>query len=94
MPRRILKGIVVSNSAHKTIIVKVERMKKHPLYKKFIRRSKRFAAHDEDNQAQLGDSVFIRQCRPFSKRKHWELIASDNIKTADNQQEVRQHDSG
>ncbi|HEB78863.1 MAG TPA: 30S ribosomal protein S17 [Rhodospirillales bacterium] len=75
MPRRVLQGVVVSDKMDKTIVVKVERKVKHPLYKKFIRRSKKYAAHDEGNAAKIGDVVKIRECRPLSKRKSWEVIA-------------------
>lgn len=74
MPKRILQGVVVSDAADKTITVKVERRFMHPLYKKFIRRSKKYAAHDENNQAKVGDVVRIRECRPVSKSKTWELV--------------------
>ena len=56
-------------------MVKVERKIKHPLYKKFIRRSKKYAAHDENNGAKIGDVVKIQECRPLSKRKAWVIIA-------------------
>jgi len=75
MPRRVLQGVVVSDKMDKTIVVKVERKVKHPLYKKFIRRSKKYAAHDEGNAAKIGDVVKIRECRPLSKLKSWEVIA-------------------
>lgn len=74
MPKRILQGVVVSDAMDKTIVVKVERRFMHPLYKKFIKRSKNYAAHDEANQAKIGDVVRIRECRPLSKRKSWELV--------------------
>lgn len=74
MPKRILQGVVVSDAMDKTITVKVERRFMHPLYKKFIKRSKKYAAHDETNQAKAGDVVRIRECRPISKRKCWELV--------------------
>jgi len=74
MPRRVLQGIVVSDKMDKTITVKVERRIKHPLYKKFIRRSKKYAAHDENNACKVGDQVRIRECRPLSKRKRWEIV--------------------
>jgi small subunit ribosomal protein S17 len=76
MPRRILTGVVVSDKSDKTIIVKVERRVMHPVYKKFIRRSKKYAAHDEANQYKIGDSVAIRECRPISKTKKWEVIGA------------------
>lgn len=74
MPRRILRGVVVSDKMDKTVTVKVERRIMHPLYKKFIRRSKKYAAHDEANACKEGDVVSIRECRPLSKRKTWEVI--------------------
>lgn len=75
MPRRVLQGVVVSDKMDKTVVVKVERRVKHPLYKKFIRRSKKYSAHDENNAAKTGDVVKIRECRPLSKRKSWEIVA-------------------
>jgi small subunit ribosomal protein S17 len=77
MPRRIMQGVVVSDKMDKTIIVKIERKIKHPLYKKFIRRTKKYAAHDESNVAKIGDIVRIRECRPLSKRKHWEVLSEN-----------------
>ena len=77
MPRRVLQGIVVSDKMDKTITVKVERRIMHPLYKKFIRRSKKVHAHDPDNTAKQGDKVRIRECRPISKLKSWELVAGE-----------------
>ncbi|MBB4266034.1 30S ribosomal protein S17 [Roseospira visakhapatnamensis] len=79
MPRRILQGVVVSDKNDKTIVVKVERRFMHPVYKKFIRRSKKFAAHDEANQCKVGDVVRIRECAPFSKRKTWEVIVESTV---------------
>jgi small subunit ribosomal protein S17 len=75
MPRRVLQGEVVSDKNDKTVIVLVERRVMHPLYKKFIRRSKRYAAHDEANRCKVGDIVRIRECRPLSKTKRWEVLA-------------------
>ena len=74
MPKRVLQGIVVSDKMDKTVVVKVERRVMHPLYKKFIRRSKKYAAHDEKNGVKIGDVVKIRECRPLSRRKRWEVI--------------------
>lgn len=74
MPRRILQGVVVSDKQDKTVIVRVERRMMHPIYKKFIRRSKKFAAHDETNVGKIGDVVRIRECAPISKTKKWELV--------------------
>ena len=74
MPKRILQGVVVSDKMDKTVVVKVERRVMHPIYKKFIRRSKKYAAHDENNQFKIGDVVRIRECRPLSKSKSWEVL--------------------
>ena len=74
MPKRILQGVVVSDKQDKTIVVRVERRLMHPIYKKFIRRSKKYAAHDENNTCKTGDTVKIRECRPISKNKTWELV--------------------
>lgn len=77
MPRRVLQGIVTSDKMDKTITVKVERKVMHPLYKKFIRKSKKYAAHDETNTHKVGDVVKIRECRPLSKRKTWEVFTEE-----------------
>lgn len=77
MPRRVLQGVVVSDASDKTITVRVDRKVRHPLYKKFILRSSKFAAHDEDNKHKVGDIVRIRECRPLSKRKHWEVLDAE-----------------
>jgi small subunit ribosomal protein S17 len=74
MPRRTLQGVVVGDKADKTITVLVERRVMHPVYKKFIKRSKRYHAHDEANRWKVGDSVKIRECRPISKSKSWEVV--------------------
>ncbi len=74
MPRRVLQGVVVSDKADKTITVLVERRLMHPLYKKFIKRTKRYHAHDEANSAKVGDLVRIEECRPISKSKCWNLL--------------------
>ncbi len=70
---RTLIGEVVSNRMEKTIAVLVERQVQHPLYKKYIRRSTKFLAHDEGNDCNEGDTVAIEECRPLSKRKSWRL---------------------
>ena len=75
MPKRVMQGVVVSDKEDKTVTVRVERRFMHPLYKKVIRRSKKYAAHDEANGCKVGDVVSIRECRPISKRKRWEVIA-------------------
>ena len=77
MPARIITGTVISDSADKTITVRVERQVRHPLYKKIIRRSKKFAAHDPDNRCKIGDQVRIRECKPISKSKTWEVVLDD-----------------
>ncbi len=74
MPRRVLQGVVVSDKADKTVMVRVERRVAHPLYKKIIVRSKNYAAHDASNRFKVGDAVNIRECRPISKRKRWEVV--------------------
>ncbi len=74
MPKRILQGVVVSDSNDKTIVVRVERRFTHPLYKKTVRRSKKYHAHDERNSAKLGDKVRIEECPPISKNKCWMLV--------------------
>jgi small subunit ribosomal protein S17 len=74
MPRRVLQGVVVSDATEKTVTVKVERRFMHPMYKKFIVRSKKYLAHDESNKVKTGDRVKIRECRPMSKRKRWEVV--------------------
>ena len=75
MPRRVLNGVVVGDKMDKTVVVRVERRFMHPIYKKIIRRSKKFAAHDEANKCKVGDVVTIRECRPISKSKRWEVVA-------------------
>lgn len=75
MPKRVLRGVVVSDKMDKTIVVRVERRVPHPVYKKIIRRTRKFTAHDPDNACKAGDMVRIRECRPLSKSKRWEVIA-------------------
>ena len=74
MPKRVLTGRVTSDKMDKTVTVLVDRRIMHPLYKKFIRRSKNYAAHDEANLCQEGDQVRIEECRPISKRKTWIVV--------------------
>lgn len=76
MPKRVLKGTVVSDKGDKTIIVRVERQVMHPLYKKYIRSSKRYAAHDAENSFKVGDAVRIQECRPLSRTKRWEVLSA------------------
>jgi small subunit ribosomal protein S17 len=74
MPRRVLSGVVVSDKGNKTVVVSVDRRLMHPVYKKYITRSKKYAAHDEQNEAKIGDTVEIQECRPISKTKTWMLV--------------------
>ena len=74
MPRRVLTGRVTSDKMDKTVTVLVDRRVMHPLYKKFIRKSKKYAAHDEENVCKIGDLVRIQECAPISKRKSWTLF--------------------
>jgi small subunit ribosomal protein S17 len=74
MSKRILQGVVVSDACDKTVIVRVERRVMHPVYKKFITHSKKFAAHDEHNKFHAGDVVQIEESRPISKRKRWVVL--------------------
>jgi len=76
MPKRVLQGTVVSDACNKTVIVRVERRIMHPIYKKFITRSKKYAAHDEENQFHAGDAVQIEESRPISKRKSWIVMGA------------------
>ena len=71
---KLQNGIVVSNKMDKSIVVKIERKIKHPLYKKTIKRSKKYIAHDEKNDCHVGDLVQISECRPWSRRKHYRLF--------------------
>ena len=74
MPKRILQGVVVSDKMDKTVVVRVERRVMHPVYKKYIKSSKKYHAHDESNQHKIGDVVRIQECRPVSKTKNWEVV--------------------
>ena len=74
MPKRILQGTVVSDKGDKTVVVKVERRVKHPLYAKIIRLSKKYHAHDEGNEYKAGETVRIEETRPISKQKTWRVI--------------------
>ena len=71
---RTLQGKVVSDNMDKTITVAVERRVKHPVYGKYITRTTKVHAHDEDNQVKQGDTVIVRECRPLSKNKSWTLV--------------------
>jgi len=74
MPKRVLQGTVVSDKNDKTVVVKVERRFTHPLFKKTVRRSKNYKAHDEANSHKVGDMVFIEECRPISRDKRWIVV--------------------
>ncbi len=83
MPKRVLTGRVTSDKMDKTVTVLVDRRVMHPLYKKFIRRSKNYAAHDEANMCKVGDAVRIEECRPISKRKTWMVIERNGAPLAE-----------
>jgi len=76
MPKRILQGVVVSDKNEKTVVVRVERRFAHPLLQKTVRRSKKYKAHDENNQYKTGDVVSIEECAPISKDKTWTVISA------------------
>ena len=78
MPKRILVGTVVSDKTDKTVVVKVERRVKHPLYGKIIKRSKKYHAHDEGNEYREGETVRIEETRPISKLKTWKVVERVN----------------
>ncbi len=81
MPKRVLQGTIVSDKNNKTVVVAVERKIKHPLYKKYIKRTSKFSAHDEANACQVGETVQIEECRPISKNKCWQVIATVDTST-------------
>ena len=72
--RKVRQGVVVSTKLDKSVVVEVVRTVSHPLYKKVIRRGKKFMAHDEENSCAMGDLVRIMECRPMSRRKRWRLL--------------------
>lgn len=74
MSKKILSGVVVSNKMEKSIVVSVERTIMHPIYKKFFKTNKKFMAHDEEQEANIGDVVRIEESKPLSKRKRWKLV--------------------
>lgn len=74
MPKRVLEGVVVSDKQNKTVTVLVERRFTHPLFKKTVRRSKKYHAHDEENACKVGDQVRIEESRPLSKTKSWIVL--------------------
>lgn len=81
MPRRVLQGTVVSDKCDKTVTVLVERRVMHPIYKKYIRTSKKYAAHDEKNSCKVGDVVSIIESRPISKSKRWMIVEESAIES-------------
>lgn len=72
--RRVLRGVVTSDKMEKTIVVTILTLKQHPLYGRTVKRSKKFKAHDETNEAGTGDTVEIMECRPISREKSWRLL--------------------
>ena len=74
MPKRVLKGVVVSDKSDKTITVLVSRNVMHPVYKKYIKRSKKYSAHDENNKFKIGELVTIQESKPISKTKKWVVV--------------------
>jgi len=79
MPRRILEGTVVSDKMQKTVTVLVERRYMHPMYKKYVKRTKKYAAHDESNAFKAGDRVQIIECAPISKNKRWTVLVNGEV---------------
>jgi len=77
MPKRILKGVVVSDKADKTVSVKVERTVRHSKYNKIITLSKKYAAHDPENKYKIGDEVRIIESKPISKTKKWQILETE-----------------
>lgn len=82
MPKRVLEGEVISDKMNKTVTVLVERRYRHPVYKKYVRRTDKYAAHDENNQFKVGDRVEIIECRPISKRKRWAVVTETPFEPA------------
>ena len=74
MPKKEMIGVVISNKMDKTVVVKVETKKRHKLYKKVFRRSKKYKAHDEQNTCNIGDVILIKEERPISREKRWQVI--------------------
>ncbi|HEY8064768.1 MAG TPA: 30S ribosomal protein S17 [Methylosinus sp.] len=78
MPKRILQGVVVSDKQNKTVVVKVERRFTHPLFKKTVRRTKNYHAHDEAQTFKVGDEVTIEETAPISRLKRWRVVEADS----------------
>ena len=77
MPKRILSGTIRKAANKKTVVVEVERTFKHPMYKKYIKRSKKYHAHDETDALKVGDKVMIEETRPISKLKTWKVVNNE-----------------
>ena len=77
MPKRILTGTICKATNKKTVVVEVERTFKHPIYKKYIKRSKKYHAHDETDALKIGDKVMIEETRPISKLKTWKVVSNE-----------------
>ena len=77
MPKRILSGTICKATNKKTVVVEVERTFKHPIYKKYIKRSKKYHAHDETDALRVGDKVIIEETRPISKLKTWKVVSNE-----------------
>ena len=77
MPKRILSGTICKAMNKKTVVVEVERTFKHPIYKKYIKRSKKYHAHDETDALRVGDKVMIEETRPISKLKTWKVVSNE-----------------
>ena len=77
MPRRILSGTICKATNKKTVVVEVERTFKHPIYKKYIKRSKKYHAHDETDTLRVGDKVIIEETKPISKLKTWKVVSNE-----------------
>jgi small subunit ribosomal protein S17 len=80
MPKRTLQGVVVSDKQNKTVVVRVERRYTHPILQKTVRRSKKYYAHDENNEYSVGDIVRIEEHRPISKLKRWQVVQGEKKK--------------
>jgi small subunit ribosomal protein S17 len=88
MPKRVLTGTIVSDKTDKTVVVKVERRVKHPLYGKIIKRSKKYHAHDEGNEFKVGETVRIEETRPISKLKTWRVLERLDAKATPERVEI------
>ena len=82
MPKRTLQGVVVSDKQNKTLVVRVERRFAHPLFKKTVRRSNKYYAHDEKSEFKVGDIVWIEEHRPMSKLKRWAVVRGEKKKAS------------